>query len=86
MGIVDHFGGTFLFFALAIIEITGIIWVYGLRNFCLNMEFMLERKVTNYWRITWAIVTPVMMLIIFVYYMVKLEHPKYGNGLDYPAI
>lgn len=85
LNLVDYFGGTFLIFALAILEVTGIFWIYGLRNFCMDLEFMLGRKVTPFWRITWTIVTPVMMLVIFIYSMVKLESPQYANGLDYPA-
>lgn len=85
LGLVDHFGGTFLIFALAILEVIGIFWIYGLRDFCLDMEFMLGRKVTPFWRVTWTIVTPGMMLIIFIYSMVKLENPTYANDLEYPA-
>ena len=32
--LVDHFGGTFLVFALAIVEIIAIFWIYGLENIC----------------------------------------------------
>lgn len=33
LGLVDHFAGTFLIFALAIFEIIGFFWIYGLENF-----------------------------------------------------
>lgn len=73
LNLVDHFGGTFLIFALAIVELTGIVWIYGLENFCWDLEFMLNRKVTAFWRITWFLVTPIMMISIFLYSMVTYK-------------
>jgi solute carrier family 6 (neurotransmitter transporter, glycine) member 5/9 len=56
--LVDHFGGTFLIFALAIAEIMVIFWIYGLQNFCDDVEFMSKKKISMYWRINWAVLTP----------------------------
>lgn len=81
--LVDHFGGTFLIFVLAIIELIGVFWIYGLENFCLDLEFMTGRRVTLYWRFCWGFLTPVFMIVIFLYSMVNLESPKYSN-LDFP--
>jgi solute carrier family 6 (neurotransmitter transporter, glycine) member 5/9 len=83
LNLVDHFGGTFLIFALAILEVVGIFWIYGLENFCLDLEFMTKRKVTAFWRIAWTTVTPGLMIIIFIYTMVKLENPRYMDK-EYP--
>lgn len=75
--LVDHFGGTFLIFALAILQLVGIMWIYGMENFCWDVEFMLDRKVSIFWRLSWFLVTPVFMIVIFVYSMVKLENPTF---------
>lgn len=77
LNLVDHFGGTFLIFALAILQLIGIFWIYGIENFCWDLEFMSNRKVTPFWRITWFFVTPVLMLVIFLYSMAKLENPTF---------
>lgn len=83
LDLVDHFGGTFLVFALAIFELAGIFWVYGLENYCLDIQFMTKRTVGIYWRICWAIVTPIFMLIIFIYNMATLKSPTHG-GMNFP--
>lgn len=103
LNLVDHFGGTLLIFALAMLELAAIFWIYGehvlaafipagaiicldrigLENFCFDLEFMTGRSPTIYWRICWTIVTPIFMLIIFLYSMVNLEPLKY-SGWDYP--
>lgn len=79
--LVDYFGGTFLIFALAIFELVGIFWIYGIENFCWDLEFMLKRPVTPFWRLSWFIFTPVIMIAIFIYSMVNFESPTFeGNA------
>jgi solute carrier family 6 amino acid transporter-like protein 5/7/9/14 len=80
---VDHYGGTFLIFALAIFHLVGVFWMYGIEKFCWDVEFMLNRKVTMFWRISWVFVTPVLLIVIFIYTMVKTENPTY-SGKAYP--
>ena len=65
--LVDYFGGTFLIFALAIFELVGIFWIYGIENFCWDLEFMLKRPVTPFWRLSWFILTPAIMITILIY-------------------
>lgn len=77
LNLVDHYGGTFLVFALAILQLTGFMWIYGLEEFCWDIEFMLKWKATLFWRISWAIITPGLLLIIFIYSMAQLENPTY---------
>ncbi|XP_055915233.1 sodium-dependent nutrient amino acid transporter 1-like [Eupeodes corollae] len=84
LNLIDFFGGTFIVFVLAIFELIGITWIYGLQNFCDDVEFMTNRKVTLYWRLCWTIITPGFMLIIFIYSMVTFDSLKY-SGMEYPA-
>ncbi|CAH0564756.1 unnamed protein product [Brassicogethes aeneus] len=80
---VDFFGGTFIFYVLTIIEVVSVIWWYGLNNICLDIEFMLKRRPGPYWRICWAIVIPVALIFVFVYFLVTLEELKYEEK-SYP--
>lgn len=84
LNLVDHFGGTMLVFILAILELIGIFWIYGLDNLCTDVEFMLKRKPGAYWKICWMIITPIFMMVIFVYSMVTYEPLAYG-GKKYPT-
>lgn len=51
----------------------------GLQNFCDDIEFMCNRRVSLYWRVCWSFFTPVMMIIIFIYSMVTIEPIKYSE-------
>lgn len=83
LNLVDHFGGTLLIFALAMFEMAALFWVYGIENFCWDLEYMTGRKASIYWRVCWALISPVFMTFIFIYSMVMLEPLQY-SGWDYP--
>ncbi|XP_063704592.1 sodium-dependent nutrient amino acid transporter 1-like isoform X2 [Culicoides brevitarsis] len=85
LDLVDHFGGTFLIFALVILEIGAIFWIYGIENLTIDLQFMIRKTVSFYWRFTWVLLTPLLMLVIFIYYLVLLENPKHGKG-EYPFV
>ncbi|XP_037954738.1 sodium-dependent nutrient amino acid transporter 1 [Teleopsis dalmanni] len=84
LNLVDFYGGTYVVFVLAILEMVGIAWIYGLQNLCDDIEFMTNRKVTVYWRICWAFLTPVLMAFIFIYSMVTIKPLTY-SGEEYPT-
>ncbi|KAH8276671.1 hypothetical protein KR044_007636, partial [Drosophila immigrans] len=78
--LVDFYGGTYVVFILAIFELAGIVWIYGLQNLCDDIEFMSNKKVSFYWRICWSFFTPVMMIVIFIYSMVTIQPIKYSES------
>jgi solute carrier family 6 (neurotransmitter transporter, glycine) member 5/9 len=84
--LIDHFGGQFLVFALATIELIGIVWIYGIQNVCWDVEFMLKRKLSIFWRICWGIIMPVFLIAISIYLAIQFKNPTYGNLKSYPPI
>lgn len=83
INLVDFFGGTFVVFVLAIAELIGFFWIYGLERFCDDVEFMLDRRPSFYWKLCWGIITPVLMIVIFIYSIITMETLQY-NRKDYP--
>uniref|UniRef100_A0A0K8VNF8 Transporter n=1 Tax=Bactrocera latifrons TaxID=174628 RepID=A0A0K8VNF8_BACLA len=84
LNLVDYFAGTYIVFSLAVFEIVGITWFYGLRNFCDDVEFMTNRKVSIYWRLCWGIITPLLLAVIFIYSLAVMEPLTYA-GWSYPT-
>ncbi|XP_045772165.1 uncharacterized protein LOC123872079 [Maniola jurtina] len=82
--IVDHYGGTFMRLFSAIAETVAIFWIYGLENLCLDIQYMLGFKTSFFWRVCWAIVTPVLMITVFFYAMITTERILFGNKYEYP--
>lgn len=57
--------------------------ISGMEDFCLDIEFMTGRKVTFYWRFCWVFLTPVTMIVVFIYSTATLGPLTYA-GLNYP--
>lgn len=83
LNLVDTYGGTYPIFCLAIFELIGIFWIYGLESFCDDIEFMTNMKVSIYWRLCWTIITPLLMTVMFIYSLISMQTIQY-SGWDYP--
>ncbi|XP_076756202.1 sodium-dependent nutrient amino acid transporter 1 isoform X2 [Xylocopa sonorina] len=84
LALVDYYGTSFVVFILAFFEITALTWVYGIENFLDDIEFMLGRKMSSYWRICWFLVAPLILITIFFYTVATLSPLEYG-GREYPT-
>ena len=53
----------------------------GLNAFVKDIEFMLNIKLSRYWKITWAYITPLTLMTIFAYAMATYTRPSDGDYL-----
>ncbi|KAH0540477.1 sodium-dependent nutrient amino acid transporter 1-like [Cotesia glomerata] len=83
LNLVDYYAASFIVFTFAFFEITGIFWVYGLENILDDIEFMIKKRPSVYWRLCWGVITPVLLGIIFVYSLIDRKPLEYGHIL-YP--
>ncbi|XP_064537865.1 sodium-dependent nutrient amino acid transporter 1 [Drosophila montana] len=79
LNLLDFFGATFVALVLAIFELLAIGWVYGVKRVCRDVEFMLGIKTSIYYRICWAVITPLLMFAILVYMLALYEPLKYKD-------
>ncbi|XP_077293648.1 sodium-dependent nutrient amino acid transporter 1-like [Arctopsyche grandis] len=84
LNLVDHHGGSFIVYILGIGQICAVSWIYGMRRFCNDIEFMLNMKPSLYWRICWAIVTPAILIIVLLYSLIAMKPLEY-NKVAYPV-
>lgn len=71
-------------FVLGIAQLITFCWVYGVDRLCADIQFMLGFKTGWYWRICWSIVTPALMIAIFIYFVVELAQAPVP--LDYKEV
>ncbi|XP_052126835.1 sodium-dependent nutrient amino acid transporter 1-like [Frankliniella occidentalis] len=81
--LMDVYGGGLAVLFIAICECCSLVWIYGLRRLCADLEFMLGYKPGFYWRITWGFFAPIILTVIFVYSLVDYKPLKYEE-YDYP--
>ncbi|MCL4127741.1 UNVERIFIED_CONTAM: hypothetical protein GTU68_014491 [Idotea baltica] len=67
LDLVDHYGGTFIVYILAFLEVVAVQWIYGYSNFIRDIEFMLGRRTGPYWAFCWVAFIPLLLLVIFIY-------------------
>ncbi|KAK2587415.1 hypothetical protein KPH14_003129 [Odynerus spinipes] len=83
--LADYYGTSFVVFISATFELVGIVHVYGFENFMEDVEFMLDTKPTIFWRICWFVITPVILIAIFLYTVATLSPLVYA-GRTFPSV
>jgi len=78
----DSFTGTISLLGIALFEIIIIIYIYGLRQFTKDIEFMLGRNLMNmnyYWKVTWLFIAPALTggIVLFSLYELFSQDIKY---------
>nr|KAF6442312.1 solute carrier family 6 member 18 [Rousettus aegyptiacus] len=66
---------------LAFFEVVSVAYVYGLERFCEDIEWMTGRRPGLYWRVTWKVISPLLLLTILVAYIAFLA----GSPPSYKA-
>lgn len=65
------------------------VTLLGVNRLCADIRFMLGHSTNWYWRICWSIVTPLLMIAIFIYYVVEIatsSEPITFKGRPYPEL
>ncbi|XP_050032229.1 sodium- and chloride-dependent glycine transporter 2-like [Dermacentor andersoni] len=82
--IVDRFGGSTTLTFIGLVEVISLIYIYGYSRFSDDVYFMLNRRLGWYWKVTWTVTSPLVLLVIFIFSMLDQNEPvKYGN-YEYP--
>ncbi|XP_077874715.1 inactive sodium-dependent neutral amino acid transporter B(0)AT3 isoform X1 [Ictidomys tridecemlineatus] len=77
--IFDNFAASLNLIIFAFLEVVGVIYVYGMRRFCDDIEWMTGRRPSLYWKLSWWAVSPMLLLGILLAYIVLLAQrpPSY---------
>ncbi|XP_075868226.1 inactive sodium-dependent neutral amino acid transporter B(0)AT3 [Nelusetta ayraudi] len=64
---------------IALFEIIGVIYVYGMKNFSDDIYYMTGSKPNIFWKACWMVISPVMLTVVLVAYVIiqAQEHPTY---------
>jgi len=68
---------------LCVINWSVLFFLKGTKRLCQDAEYMLNIKTSNYYRICWSIVTPLVMVVILVYSLLTMRPLSY-NGQEFP--
>ncbi|XP_050519319.1 sodium-dependent serotonin transporter [Diabrotica virgifera virgifera] len=65
------------------VEAAGVCWIYGTDNFARDIEKMIGHRPGIFWRICWKYISPVFILIIFIFSLLSHEE-MLGTEYHYP--
>jgi len=83
LDLMDTYGVSLPILLVAVIELVVIMLGYGANNFCKDIESMLGYYPGWYFKICWIVVSPLVLLAIFLSSVIDWTKPSYGP-LEYP--
>ncbi|NWH34769.1 S6A14 protein, partial [Chloropsis hardwickii] len=87
VNLIDHFCAGWGILISAVLEIIGIVYIYGGNRFIEDIEMMIGKKTFSFWlwwRICWFFITPVLLVAILIWSLATFAEPTYGSVL-YPT-
>ncbi|NWX89561.1 SC6A5 protein, partial [Nothoprocta pentlandii] len=82
--LVDTYAASYSLVIIAIFELVGVSYIYGLQRFCEDIEMMIGFQPSKFWRVCWAFVTPTILTFILCFSFYQWEPMTYG-AYHYPA-
>ncbi|KAM3858649.1 sodium-dependent neutral amino acid transporter B(0)AT1-like [Diretmus argenteus] len=70
LALFDSFAGSIPLLVIAFCEMVSVIYIYGIDRFNKDIEFMIGHKPNIFWQVTWRVVSPLIMAVIFIFYFV----------------
>ncbi|XP_069468965.1 sodium- and chloride-dependent neutral and basic amino acid transporter B(0+)-like [Ambystoma mexicanum] len=87
VNLIDTYCGGWAVLMVAVLELVGIMWIYGGNRFIGDLEMMIGKKHWMFWlwwRACWFIISPLLLAIILLWSLVTFKTPKYGST-EYPT-
>ncbi|XP_063778731.1 sodium-dependent neutral amino acid transporter B(0)AT1 [Pseudophryne corroboree] len=70
LALFDGFAGSIPLLIIAFCEMFSVVYIYGIDRFNKDIEFMIGHKPNIFWQATWRVISPLIMLVIFIFYFV----------------
>ncbi|KAM9307492.1 sodium-dependent neutral amino acid transporter B(0)AT1-like [Gastrophryne carolinensis] len=70
LALFDGYAGSIPLLIIAFCEMFAVVYIYGIDRFNNDIKFMIGHKPNIFWQITWRVVSPLIMLVIFLFYFV----------------
>uniref|UniRef100_A0A674MPT9 Transporter n=1 Tax=Takifugu rubripes TaxID=31033 RepID=A0A674MPT9_TAKRU len=72
----DTFAGSIPLLTIGLFEMIAVVYIYGIDRFNEDIKFMVGKKPSIFWQITWRFISPLIVLVILVFYLVTQAQKK----------
>ncbi|XP_048371335.1 sodium-dependent neutral amino acid transporter B(0)AT1-like [Sphaerodactylus townsendi] len=76
LALFDNFAGSIPLLIIAFCEMFSVVYIYGIDRFNDDIKFMIGHKPNIFWQATWRFISPIIMLVIFLFYFVVKVNQK----------
>ncbi|XP_072914721.1 sodium- and chloride-dependent neutral and basic amino acid transporter B(0+)-like isoform X4 [Hemitrygon akajei] len=87
LNLIDYFCTGWILITIALLELIGLSWIYGVNRFIKDIEMMIGERNCLFWlwwRVCWCFISPCMLLAILTWSLVTFAPPSYGST-EYPV-
>ncbi|CAM4640757.1 unnamed protein product [Leuciscus chuanchicus] len=70
LALFDSFAGSIPLLIIAFCEMMAVSYIYGIDRFNDDIEFMIGHKPNFFWQATWRLISPLIVLVIFLFYLI----------------
>lgn len=68
--VFDNFAGSVPLLTIGLFEMIAVVYIYGIDRFNEDLEFMIGHKPSIFWQVSWRFISPLIVLVILVFYLV----------------
>ncbi|KAJ4931568.1 hypothetical protein JOQ06_025863 [Pogonophryne albipinna] len=76
LSLFDTYGGSIPLLVVAFCEMFSVVYIYGIDRFNDDIEFMIGHKPNFFWQASWRVISPLIMLVILVFYFITKVSEK----------
>ncbi|KFV04965.1 Sodium- and chloride-dependent transporter XTRP3, partial [Pterocles gutturalis] len=67
--IFNDYAATLSLLLIVLVETIAVCYIYGIRRFEKDLHTMIGHKLNWYWKIMWAVVSPLLIVSLFIFYL-----------------
>ncbi|XP_054620657.1 sodium-dependent neutral amino acid transporter B(0)AT1-like [Dunckerocampus dactyliophorus] len=92
LALFDKFAGSVPLLTVGFFEMIAVVYIYGIDRFNEDVEFMTGHKPGIFWQVTWRVISPLIVLVILVFYLVTQAQEKLTyliwdpNSEEFPSL
>ncbi|XP_078268183.1 sodium- and chloride-dependent neutral and basic amino acid transporter B(0+)-like [Rhinoraja longicauda] len=85
--LTDYFCTGWILITVALLELIGVSWIYGVNRFIKDIEMMIGERSWVFWlwwKVCWCFISPCLLVVILAWSLATFTPPTFGS-VQYPV-
>ncbi|XP_032886813.1 sodium- and chloride-dependent neutral and basic amino acid transporter B(0+)-like [Amblyraja radiata] len=86
INLIDYFCTGWILIIVALLELIGLSWIYGVNSFIKDIEMMIGERSWLFWlwwKVCWCFISPCLLVVILAWSLATFTQPTFGH-VQYP--